>query len=602
MLTAYVNSRGDTVNCSNSIKVYTAMSTHNLWKVDDQLEEFHVSFVLRLKWKDPNLKYFRAKLTLQTPPHQPVQVHSDVRELEVIVIRKHLNGDLEYMEVGQGDYHTIRYEDYMSLSAPDWQHYFFPKHSFTNMRPEEKLIFEQKDILWCDETGGFVEYKVKYDARFSETLELRSFPLDRQICRIKCSAELPAEKFQFVPEAGSSWEGITTCDMWCPGSDLPGGKKVSLLYVRYCDKHYAYPIQRSCATILIHLDRDGSYYFHSVLLMVFMVNLVSLCGLRISLSHLSGRLGHLITCFLAVLAYRYVIDDKLPQKQYMTAADWYILSACVFLVLLCIETVILSACGREGVLTWCKTSDQDMLDRYTGFGAAAAWILGNAMLYFLWKCGCRSSWSSVYADNEEPYFRVCECPECKHRWLRKQFGNNDGKCKEPAHANVTPRLLYHTPLDHDPVVQPQPLPEIPQHVKAVSSTGSQSLRHSETNKSKICGAAAERVSRGYSMLGHSRLPKDSLENELPVSRPQLASATPFKQSWLGRYPKPQELCLSSTTEAATTAAALWVLTQSLIGLAGPSGWGRRSFRRGSTFSQPHNLLWFAMKLLDSSNP
>ncbi|CAE7833743.1 gab-1 [Symbiodinium sp. CCMP2592] len=268
--------------------------------------------------------------------------------------------------------------------------------------------------------------------------------------------------------------------MWCPGSDLPSGKKVSLLYVRYCDKHYAYGIQRSCATILIHLQRDGSYYFHSVLLMAFMVNLVSLCGLRISLSHLSGRLGHLITCFLAVLAYRYVIDDKLPQKQYMTAADWYILSPCVFLVLLCIETVTLSACGREGVLTSCKTSDQDMLDRYTGI--------------YRFRCGSGMDHGQCHAIL---FVEMRLSLELQQRLCRQRRTVLPRLRVPRMKASLVSQAVWKQQweVQGTSTCERHSATALPEHVEGVSSTGSQSLRRGQTNESNTCGTA-EKASRG----------------------------------------------------------------------------------------------------------
>lgn len=35
------------------------------------------------------------------------------------------------------------------------------------------------------------------------------------------------------------------------------------------------------------------------------------------------------SCFLAVLAYRYIINEILPKKAYLTAADKYITFACM---------------------------------------------------------------------------------------------------------------------------------------------------------------------------------------------------------------------------------------------------------------------------------
>ena len=57
---------------------------------------------------------------------------------------------------------------------------------------------QKKQLLWCDENGGFVHYKAKCDRVFEETLELRRFPVDSQLCRVKLTAEMPIEEFQFI--------------------------------------------------------------------------------------------------------------------------------------------------------------------------------------------------------------------------------------------------------------------------------------------------------------------------------------------------------------------------------------------------------------------
>ena len=54
-------------------------------------------------------------------------------------------------------------------------------------------------------------------------------------------------------------------------------------------------------------------------------------GLPSSLLHIAGPSSQVSSCFLAVLAYRYIINEILPRKAYLTAADKYITFACMFL-------------------------------------------------------------------------------------------------------------------------------------------------------------------------------------------------------------------------------------------------------------------------------
>ena len=140
--------------------------------------------------------------------------------------------------------------------------------------------------------------------------------------------------------------------------------------------------------------------------MVFLVNIISLCAFSIPLADVSGRLGHLSTSFLAVLAYRYVIDGALPRKEYLTAADVYIIFACSFQVVICVETVVLGLLDAE-------VDDFDMERMYRiidhGFGLLllVIWLGINLYLRWLWKSGGRSeSWQRVYQINKEPYAPV----------------------------------------------------------------------------------------------------------------------------------------------------------------------------------------------------
>jgi len=67
---------------------------------------------------------------------------------------------------------------------------------------------------------------------------------------------------------------------------------------------------------------------------------MALCTFAIPVKDVSGRLGLLSGCFLAVLAYRYIVNEILPRKSYLTAADMYISFACLFQIGICAQTVV----------------------------------------------------------------------------------------------------------------------------------------------------------------------------------------------------------------------------------------------------------------------
>ena len=215
----------------------------------------------------------------------------------------------------------------------------------------------------------------------------------------------------------------------------------------------------------------GDYYFHSVLFMVFLVNIISLCTFSIPLDDVSGRLGHLSTCFLAVLAYRYVIDDTLPRKEYLTAADSYIIFACSFQVLICIQTVLLGFINDR-----MEMDSKTAMDIWVGVVLLLIWLGVNYYLRYLWKSSTRQGWQSVYQTNREPYAPILECSECGHRWLCKNCQVNDKihKC-ESTHCDASGdsiAIKFLTPDDRPPVVKQQKFPSPPPELKELSKTTS----------------------------------------------------------------------------------------------------------------------------------
>ncbi|CAE7270927.1 Glra2, partial [Symbiodinium pilosum] len=401
-------------------------------------------------------------------------VERHLKDMEVLVTKKYENGDIEYVELGDDPNKTSRVEvqnkktiqkdEYIRMAEPDWARYFHPEFSFINMVDEDKKITDKKVLLWSNEEGGFVSYTMKYDATFQEPLELQRFPLDGQLCRIKVTAEMPIETFQFVPLKSWAKKVSQVCDMWAIDTSI---QEKCTVYVRHCDREFPFEVQRSCFNILLHCQRRGDYYFHSVLVMVFLVNIISLCAFFIPLDDTSGRLGHLSTCFLAVLAYRYVIGDSLPRKQYLTAADIYIIFACSFQVIICLETVWVGYFFQSEEELADVSRKYEIIDDSIGFGLLLVWLATNALLYMKSRFS-HVNWTSVYNKNTEPYAPIIECKNCGEQWVSKQceHGNPKKICPWCESANV--RTIYYTPGDRPPLVKPQQLPQVPAPLKKAS--------------------------------------------------------------------------------------------------------------------------------------
>eukprot|EP00437_Effrenium_voratum_P031260 CAMPEP_0181397072 /NCGR_PEP_ID=MMETSP1110-20121109/270_1 /TAXON_ID=174948 /ORGANISM="Symbiodinium sp., Strain CCMP421" /LENGTH=147 /DNA_ID=CAMNT_0023518847 /DNA_START=133 /DNA_END=576 /DNA_ORIENTATION=- len=144
------------------------------------------------------------------------------------------NGDIEFIDVSDHSQkrQLLRKHDYFSIQEPEWKEHFFPSYTFLNMQNDAVQPLETRRLLWCGEEGGFVSYTVKYDAKFKEELDLRAFPQDLQLCRIRLTAEKTVDEFQFVPLKSTARQP-QMCDMWVLDKEIQSKCSV---YVRHLDR------------------------------------------------------------------------------------------------------------------------------------------------------------------------------------------------------------------------------------------------------------------------------------------------------------------------------------------------------------------------------
>lgn len=467
------------VDCSNCRKVYVDINAHAMKHIDDQNECFQVILMMKFWWLDPELK-LTGSVTL-----------SDGSKEVGTFLELAGNGDLKLKCKPSGEVKTFKkgqYRDKTIVEKDDMEDRFFPQYTFTNMQGDATVILPPRyNFVWSDHRGTFVSWEQKIDATFSESLELHYFPLDRQLCRIKILAEKTIEECQFVLLKKDNTGNLKQhCDTFIVDKEM---QSLCPSYIRYNDYELPFYNQRSMVNVIFHLDRKGDYYFNNILMMVFLVNVMALCAFVIPLEDASGRLGLVSSCFLAVLAYRYIINEILPRKAYLTAADKYITFACVFLILICVQTVICT-CWRSRIEKMDRDIDEELLsakmaklrrrqrleyqdlleyyDMMAGVFLSLAWVAWNIYLWCLWKWSKREPWHRVYANNEEPYAPVEECTACGLRWLAKQATHTDPKCtqccpdKDCGAQKDQVRKIYLTPKQlPEPFVPPQPLPDGP---------------------------------------------------------------------------------------------------------------------------------------------
>jgi len=408
------------VSCKEAKKVWVQLNVHELKSVDDQKEEFRVLFVLKLWWFDENVKDIVLNMKDGTQRHIRIKRITEDGEIHV---ERHLDKDevlnLEPTPYKKTDYLSIQHEE-----DPDiWKKkFFFPKFNFLNLcsQPEALDSYERLKIEWSDEVDGkfgtFLRYERKFEATFSDDMNLKRFPLDRQLFRIKLIAQKPVEEVQFVLKTGQQSCVTKVCESF--SSDKVMGVNT---YVRWADEELPYFTQYSRVHCVMHLQREGGHFFKNAFLNIFLVNCLGLCAYGTLPRKLGDFLGILSACFLAVLAQRYVLNEELPRKKMMSLADWYLAATAVFQVIMCIVLVPIATSSSEFKRDAEEMFIQEHRMHCWGIGMFIVWL---CISFYFWALWCfdlwRQDWGSVYHAKEEPYCPIWNCKRCGNKGLCKQ--------------------------------------------------------------------------------------------------------------------------------------------------------------------------------------
>jgi len=80
------------------------------------------------------------------------------------------------------------------------------------------------------------------------------------------------------------------------------------------------------------IKRLGSYYFWNIVLPMFALVTLSFTSFQVTSDQASNRLSISLTLLLTAVAFKYVVSEKLPNVNYLTLMDKYVLVCELFLV------------------------------------------------------------------------------------------------------------------------------------------------------------------------------------------------------------------------------------------------------------------------------
>ena len=200
---------------------------------------------------------------------------------------------------------------------------------------------------------GDASYRQRVWGSFSQPLELRDFPFDRQIFEIQLVA------FGYTPE---SVELVVD-----PASQI--AERFSLPDWKIVDwKVESKPIQAipgeaktAAVTFSFEATRRVGYFIGKVIIPLILIVAMSWVVFWIDPKEAGSQIGVAITAMLTLIAYRFAMGSNLPMVEYMTRLDLFILGSSILIFASLVQVVITSSLAKSDRLfeareidIWCR--------------------------------------------------------------------------------------------------------------------------------------------------------------------------------------------------------------------------------------------------------
>jgi hypothetical protein len=207
---------------------------------------------------------------------------------------------------------------------------------------------------------------------FSSDLDFSEFPFDRQILKIT-----------MVPFNPNSVDliGLTPYEDWTDALKFRDwilmetkGFESSVEYLG--ETYPTYEFQ-------LFIDRIPNFYIIKVIVPVFIMSLLALCGFLISPADFDARLGVTVTLLLTVVAYTFIAGENLPVLSYLTFVDAYLVVSFFICVISVLGTVVFR------LLIGVEYDDDDLMTlkmhRASKLTGLALFCIYAATVWFLYR-------------------------------------------------------------------------------------------------------------------------------------------------------------------------------------------------------------------------
>ena len=180
-----------------------------------------------------------------------------------------------------------------------------------------------------DENKDFIEitHEKKGNFTFSNDYNLKAFPFDRQLLKIKVADPTRNKESLKLLTDNYTSKGLESFKL--NGKILEW--KIIDAYANYYNEENSIDGSISSGLeIILEIERNFQYYIFKIICPIILILLVCWSVFWIHPKELESKLTITIVCLLSLIAYNFVIDKDLPKLSYLTILDYIVLLSYVF--------------------------------------------------------------------------------------------------------------------------------------------------------------------------------------------------------------------------------------------------------------------------------
>lgn len=225
-----------------------------------------------------------------------------------------------------------------------------PRFQILNQRSISRTLPDEVAVT----PDGDVSYRQRYWGSFSQSLDLREFPYDRQAFRLLVIPVLPNIAPGDVvmvqdPALASAMAPEVTVPDWEVGSWGAGPISFNPGGARKVDTTFEFHFETT---------RHGSYYLFKVILPLLLIVAMSWIVFWVDPTDMGPQLSIGVTSMLTLIAYRFAVGNEIPKVGYLTRMDLFFLGSTLAVFATLIEAVTTGVMAKRGLADRARRIDR----------------------------------------------------------------------------------------------------------------------------------------------------------------------------------------------------------------------------------------------------